>query len=67
MIAGICVKTKTTSNEKIFVNVCVSDKIPPPKDLSDAELLKIIDNENTNYTIPLSIGMERMEMSKCKR
>ncbi|XP_020294010.1 PIH1 domain-containing protein 1-like [Pseudomyrmex gracilis] len=61
---GICVKARTISNEKIFVNVCISDKIPPPKDLSDAELLKIIDNENTNYMIPLSIGAERMEMSK---
>jgi hypothetical protein len=45
----------------------VSDKIPPPKDISDSELFKIIEDELTTYIIPMSIGSERMEADKCNK
>lgn len=64
---GVCVKTKTISGEKFFVNICVSDKIPPPKDISDAELFELINHEVPTYTIPLSIGNERTETDKCNK
>lgn len=66
LIAGICVKTRTVNKEKIFVNVCTSDKIPPPEDISDTKLLELLHDEIPAYTIPMSIGFERMEADKCK-
>ncbi|XP_011059163.1 PREDICTED: PIH1 domain-containing protein 1-like isoform X1 [Acromyrmex echinatior] len=61
---GICVKTRTVNKEKVFVNVCTSDKIPPPDDISDAKLLELLNDEVPAYVIPMSIGFERMEADK---
>ncbi|KAL6268856.1 hypothetical protein P5V15_001978 [Pogonomyrmex californicus] len=63
-IPGICVKSKTANGEKVFVNVCTSDKIPPPEDISDTKLLELLNDEVPAYTIPMSIGFERMEPDK---
>lgn len=62
---GICVKTKRNDGEKVFINVCIADKIPPPEDISVDRLVKLIEEEVTTYTIPMSIGAERMETDKC--
>lgn len=64
MIVGICIKAKTTSGEKIFINVCVTDAIPPPEDISDIKLYEFVNAEEPDYTIPMSIGAERMEEDK---
>jgi len=48
------------------VNICTSDKIPPPEDISDTKLLELLNDEMPAYTIPMSIGFERMEADKCK-
>ncbi|OAD62430.1 PIH1 domain-containing protein 1 [Eufriesea mexicana] len=62
---GICVKTRTDSGEKVFLNICTSDKIPPPDDIPDAKLLEIILNEkNSEFVILMSIGNERFEFDK---
>ena len=62
---GICVKAKTEDGEKIFVNICTSDKIPPPEDISDAKLFEIAcATENLDYVMPMSIGTERLETDK---
>ncbi|KAL0108227.1 hypothetical protein PUN28_015051 [Cardiocondyla obscurior] len=63
-IPGICIKAKTVNKEKVFVNICTSDKIPPPEDISDAKLIELLNNEVPPYTIPMSIGFERMEPDK---
>ncbi|XP_011864344.1 PREDICTED: PIH1 domain-containing protein 1-like [Vollenhovia emeryi] len=63
-IPGICVKTKTVNKEKIFINVCTSDKIPPPDDISDTKLFELLNDEVPAYAIPMSIGFERMEADK---
>jgi len=65
MIIGICVKTKTTDKRKIFVNICISDKIPPPDDISDTKLFELLNDEVPNYIIPMSICGEKMETDKC--
>lgn len=65
MIIGICVKTRTTDKKKIFVNICISDKIPPPEDISDTKLFEFLSAEVPNYVIPMSIYDERMEIDKC--
>ncbi|XP_031845599.1 PIH1 domain containing 1 [Nomia melanderi] len=62
---GICVKTKTDADEKVFLNICTSDKIPAPEDISDAKLIEIISEEKaSDFVIPLSIGTERLESDK---
>lgn len=65
MITGICVKIRADDGKKIFVNICVSDKIPPPEDISDAKLFEFLNEELVTYTIPMSICAERMEADKC--
>lgn len=67
MVIGICVKSKTTGGEKVFLNICVSDKIPPPEDVSDTKLFELLSDEVPAYTIPMSIGTERMEVDKCNK
>lgn len=61
---GICVKTRTDGGEKIFLNICTSEKIPPPDDISDAKLFEILSEENPQFVIPMSIGSERLEPDK---
>ncbi|XP_076296110.1 PIH1 domain containing 1 [Lasioglossum baleicum] len=61
---GICIKTKTDGGEKIFINICTSDKIPAPEDISDAKLFEIQLEESQDFLIPLSIGSERLESDK---
>ncbi|XP_032666211.1 PIH1 domain-containing protein 1-like isoform X2 [Odontomachus brunneus] len=63
---GICVKTKTTSGEKVFVNICTSDKIQAPEDISEDKLFNLLNHEQSDYTIPVNLGAEgeRMEMDK---
>ncbi|XP_076239076.1 PIH1 domain containing 1 isoform X2 [Calliopsis andreniformis] len=61
---GICIKTKTEDGEKVFINICTSDKIPPPEDISDAKFYEIVLEESPQFVIPMSIGRERLESDK---
>ncbi|CAK9820962.1 PIH1 domain-containing protein 1 [Anthophora plagiata] len=61
---GICIKTKTEAGEKIFLNICTSDKIPQPDDISDEKLLEILVEENPQFVIPMSIGNEKFGSDK---
>ncbi|XP_029034575.1 PIH1 domain-containing protein 1 isoform X2 [Osmia bicornis bicornis] len=61
---GICIKAKTEDGEKIFLNICTSDKIPPAEDISDAKFFEILTDENPQFVIPMSIGNERLESDK---
>ncbi|XP_062918586.1 PIH1 domain-containing protein 1 isoform X1 [Mobula hypostoma] len=60
---GFCVKTKTRSSEKIFINVCKSDEIPPPPDLSEEDLVTLLESEDpSGYRIPMSLGEPHAEV-----
>jgi hypothetical protein len=67
---GFCLKTKNSKNDKIFINICKSSIIGAPKDISEEELLKIIDNQNQsaiedaafNFRIPMSLGEPHDEL-----
>ncbi|KZC09783.1 PREDICTED: PIH1 domain-containing protein 1-like [Dufourea novaeangliae] len=61
---GICVKAKTDGGEKIFLNICMSDKIPAPEDLSDTKLDELLSDEDPEFVLPMSIGSERLESDK---
>lgn len=61
---GVCIKTKTDAGEKVFLNVCTTNKIPPPEDISEETLISLLDQETPAYSIPMSIGEERLEPDK---
>lgn len=64
---GFCLKTKTSTKEKAFLNVCKSSEINPPKDISEEELLKIIDQKEAedaafHFRVPMSLGEPHTEL-----
>ncbi|XP_075974541.1 PIH1 domain-containing protein 1-like [Anticarsia gemmatalis] len=60
---GFCVKSFTkTDNKKVFVNICVTDAIPCPRDITNEELMQILSSEDpSSYRVPMSIGEGRTE------
>ncbi|THD26349.1 PIH1 domain-containing protein 1 [Fasciola hepatica] len=64
MFTGICVKLKTTKQEKFFVNVCHSEKVPAPREITEEELRNILtDIEGSPpFKIPMSIGEPHAEV-----
>ncbi|KAK7492986.1 hypothetical protein BaRGS_00015716 [Batillaria attramentaria] len=62
---GFCVKLKMGDGEKVFLNICHSENVPRPTDLTDAELLKVLESDDlTQFRIPMSIGEPHAEMDK---
>lgn len=64
---GLCIKTREIdSNQKIFINVCKTDAIPPPKNISEEEISiilesDVLDDKLRKFKIPMSIGTVRSE------
>lgn len=64
-VPGFCLKTKNDKNEKVFVNICMADNVPAPQDLSDEELIKLLESDDpTGFRIPMSIGEPHAEIDK---
>ncbi|KAL3315408.1 PIH1 domain-containing protein 1 [Cichlidogyrus casuarinus] len=63
---GFCVKLKATSNEKVFVNVCSDEKVPKPRNVTEQELTKILEDVDNAplYKIPMSVSEAHEEMDK---
>lgn len=63
---GLCVKTKNIEGQKVFVNVCKVEAIPPAKPISEEALQAIIVSEDyeTDFKIPMSLGGPRKEKDK---
>ncbi|KAL1498300.1 hypothetical protein ABEB36_009119 [Hypothenemus hampei] len=63
---GLCIKAKEISSDvKVFVNICTTDAIPPPKDISETELEELIEGEDaSDFRVPMSIGEIRKEKDK---
>ncbi|XP_033635576.1 PIH1 domain-containing protein 1-like [Asterias rubens] len=61
---GFCIKTRNESNAKVFINVCKSAELPSPNDITEEELIKILDSSEPDYRVPLSIGEGHAEMDK---
>ena len=63
-------KTKNSKDEKIFINICKSNEITAPKDISEKELLEIIDNKSDSdmenaafhFRVPMSLGEAHSEV-----
>lgn len=58
----MCVKAyRVTNNDKIFINICTSDGIPAPEDISADQLTVILSSETpSNFKIPMSITELRL-------
>ncbi|XP_055643289.1 PIH1 domain-containing protein 1-like [Toxorhynchites rutilus septentrionalis] len=58
---GFCVKAFRQDNrEKFFLNICQTDGIPPPEDITEDQLLAILnDGSPGSFKIPMSITQPR--------
>uniref|UniRef100_A0A3B3ZV33 PIH1 domain-containing protein 1 n=1 Tax=Periophthalmus magnuspinnatus TaxID=409849 RepID=A0A3B3ZV33_9GOBI len=60
---GICIKTvQEPSKQKVFINICQSNSVPPPPDLSRDELVELLQSEDpSGYRVPMSLGEPHTE------
>ncbi|CAH0387362.1 unnamed protein product [Bemisia tabaci] len=62
---GFCVKFRVRDNRKVFINVCHTEELPAPRDISEDELAEIIQSEEIpDFKIPMSIGDPHEEVDK---
>nr|XP_057904802.1 PIH1 domain-containing protein 1 isoform X5 [Doryrhamphus excisus] len=61
---GICVKTTSeTDKQKVFVNICQSNSVPPPPELSREDLVELLQSEDpSGYRVPMSLGEPHTEV-----
>jgi hypothetical protein len=58
---GFCIKT-ISSEGKVFINICHSPSIPPPADVTEDELLQMLEEDQTGFRIPMSLGEPHAEL-----
>ncbi|CAH7456860.1 PIH1 domain-containing protein 1 [Phodopus roborovskii] len=58
---GFCVKTNS-SEGKVFINICHSPSIPPPVDMTEDELLQMLEEDQAGFRIPMSLGEPHAEL-----
>jgi len=62
-VAALCLKTESEKGEKVFVNICTSEHVPPPPAVSDAELaVAVATFDNSKYRVPMSVGEPHAEV-----
>uniref|UniRef100_A0A1A7YL95 PIH1 domain-containing protein 1 n=1 Tax=Iconisemion striatum TaxID=60296 RepID=A0A1A7YL95_9TELE len=61
---GMCVKTFSEADkEKIFINICHSNSVPPPPELTREELTELLQSEDpSGYRVPMSLGEPHAEV-----
>ncbi|XP_029015428.1 PIH1 domain-containing protein 1 isoform X1 [Betta splendens] len=61
---GMCVKTVSEPDkQKVFVNICQSNSVPPPPDLSREDLEELLQSEDpSGYRVPMSLGEPHTEV-----
>ncbi|XP_048949559.1 PIH1 domain-containing protein 1 isoform X3 [Canis lupus dingo] len=58
---GFCIKTNS-SEGKVFINICHSPSIPPPADMTEDELLQMLEEDQAGFRIPMSLGEPHAEL-----
>ncbi|CAN7994395.1 unnamed protein product [Ixodes pacificus] len=62
---GFCIKLRDTDGSKLFINVCHTPELPEPREISEEELIQILESEDpTSYRVPLSLGLPHEELDK---
>ncbi|XP_032533299.1 PIH1 domain-containing protein 1 isoform X2 [Chiroxiphia lanceolata] len=64
---GLCVKTRTATGDKVFVNVCHSGEVPPPPALSPPGLQRLLQDPpgpDGAFRIPMSLGEPHAELDR---
>lgn len=61
---GMCVKTfSEPGKEKVFINICQSNSVPPPPELSREELVELLQSEDpSGFRVPMSLGEPHTEV-----
>lgn len=61
---GLCVKTMLEpSKQKVFINICQSNSVPPPPPLSRDDLVELLQSEDpSGYRVPMSLGEPHTEI-----
>ncbi|XP_061606324.1 PIH1 domain-containing protein 1 isoform X3 [Phyllopteryx taeniolatus] len=61
---GICVKTTSErGKQKVFVNICQSNMLPSPPEISREKLLDLLQSEDpSGYRVPMSLGEPHIEV-----
>ena len=60
---GICVKTKNTAGNNCYFNLCKLSEIPAPPPIEEAELTRLVEDEDTDlWRLPMTIGEPRREV-----
>lgn len=60
---GYVMKLRNKKEEKVFINVCSSEKVPSAKEISDEELVKVLHSADpTQYRVPMSLGEPHVEV-----
>lgn len=64
-VIGFCIKTfKPIDDEKLFINICQSDGIPPPENITTEQLTTILNTDSNTYKVPMSITEIRQTKDK---
>ncbi|XP_052511391.1 PIH1 domain-containing protein 1 isoform X1 [Budorcas taxicolor] len=58
---GFCIKTNSAEG-KVFINICHSPSIPPPADLTEDEVLQMLEEDQAGFRIPMSLGEPHAEL-----
>lgn len=63
-LSGMCVKTLSEpSKQKVFINICQSNAVPLPPEISREELVQLLQSEDpSGYRVPMSIGEPHTEI-----
>lgn len=63
--AEFCIKTRAENGDKIFLNICTADHIPSPKEITDQELVQLLESEDpSRFRVPMSLGEPHAEIDK---
>lgn len=62
---GFCIKLRATDGSKLFINICHTPELPEPQEISEKELIQILESDDpTSYRVPLSLGLPHEELDK---
>ena len=64
---GMCIKTKNVKDEKVFINLCKIQEIPPAPPLSEDKLKDIIASEDYSADFRYYIYILKSQINRLKK